>query len=223
MNRLTVTKTLALKTLATTAVLTATLGATGTAFAQDVAPAPKPSQPSGPDKVAPAPQPTQPPAGPDKVAPAPKPQDPKGPGNVAPAPKKPVDPKGPGDIAPAPKPQGPKGPGDIAPAPKPQGPQGPGDIAQPEPNDPKGPGDIANPTGCVFTHGCPTDGDGTDGFTSGDASVDTDTTGTEAGGSGLPFTGDSAQLYAEVGGALLGAGLLALVAARRRKAHRSTV
>ncbi len=201
------------KKIASTAVLTAALTGTfaSTSWAQDIAPAPQPTQPSGPGNIAPAPQPTNPPKGPADIAPAPKPTNP---------------PKGPGDIAPAPKPTNPpKGPGDLAPAPKPTDPGVPDDKVSNGGGgggtQPTGPDDLANPThGCQTTHGCvvdePTDGGAgggsEDGVEAADAAqpVATDD-------SSLPFTGDSTLLYAEIGGGLVALGLMSLVAARRRR------
>ena len=206
----TVAKKLA-STAALTVALTGTFAAGSQAWADTIAPAPQPTQPAGPSDIAPAPQPTKP-AGPSDIAPAPQP----------------TKPAGPGDIAPAPQPTKPAGPGDIAPAPQPTDPgHGPDDKVSDGDGgggaQPTGPDDLANPThGCQTTHGCPDDSD-SDSDTDSDAGSDGDLGGTEeaqsvvSDGSPLPFTGDHTQLAAELGGALLLAGLLAMVLARHRR------
>jgi hypothetical protein len=149
MNRTRTARTLAGSTVLAAAALVLLAGPASA----DIAPAPQPSQPSGPATIAPAPQPSD-------------------------EPKDIAQPQGedPGD--PAPKPT--KGPGDIA-QPEDEPTHGPDDLAQPEDQPTHGPDDLAD-AGCVFTHGCPDDGDeggsedGDGGFGGGDA-----TKGTSAG------------------------------------------
>jgi hypothetical protein len=194
------------RTVATGTVLTAAslVLMAGPASAGDIAPAPQPT--SSPSEIAqPEPQ--------DPGDPAPGPS--KGPGEIAQPEPEPT--KGPDDLAQPEDGDGPKGPEDLSAGES--DPQVPDDKAGPQGDgvDPQGPDDLVNDAGCVFTHGCPDDGDSENGTGSGGGSVDTTGEQTVRADS-LPFTGDRTATLGLTGAGLLAAGAAALVATRRRTA-----
>lgn len=171
---------------------------------------------------------------------------PKGPGGLSPKPTSPptTQPKGPDKVAPTPTTQPPKGPGDIAqpqPDNDPKPPKGPGDIAQPQPDPvvdpapPTTPGDDEagvgedKPNG-GGSNGGHSEGSSQDGTDETSVNVDGDSVETipVANTEGTASNDESTEAAATsdhdggmspfvlLGFAILTAGLIALVVARRR-------